>query len=204
MITLYGSATSPNVLKVRNMMQAAGIAYTEHRVKREEGENRTPEFLAISASGTLPAIVDDETGARVFESSAILLYLGDYSGKFYPSDPATRADVLKWLIFEAANISPAIESVYKLYYCDGDWVASALEFMKAKLASSIAVVDGHLQEGEFLAGECSIADFALFPVTKLLEDFLEKPLSEFPGLSRWGERMQALIDSKTAESQSVR
>jgi len=204
MITLYGSATSPNVLKVRNMMQAAGIAYTEHRVKREEGENRTPEFLAISASGTLPAIVDDETGARVFESSAILLYLGDHSGKFYPSDPVTRADVLKWLIFEAANISPAIESVYKLYYCDGDWVAPALEFMKAKLANSIAVVDGHLQEGEFLAAECSIADFALFPVTKLLEDFLEKPLSEFPGLARWGERMQALIDSKTAESQSVR
>jgi len=203
MITLYGSATSPNVLKVRNMMQAAGIAYTEHRVKREEGENRTPEFLAISASGTLPAIVDDETGARVFESSAILLYLGDHSGKFYPSDPVTRADVLKWLIFEAANISPAIESVYKLYYCDGDWVAPALEFMKAKLANSIAVVDGHLQEGEFLAAECSIADFALFPVTKLLEDFLEKPLSEFPGLARWGERMQALIDSKTAESQSV-
>ena len=200
MITLYGSATSPNVLKVRNMMQAAGIAFTEHRVKREEGENRTPEFLAISASGTLPAIVDDETGARVFESSAILLYLGDRSGQFYPLDPAKRADVLKWLIYEAANISPAIESVYKLYYCDGDWVAPALDFMKEKLATAIAVVDGHLQDAEFLAGECSIADFALFPVTKLLEDFLEKPLSEFPGLAGWGERMQALIDLKAAES----
>ena len=200
MITLYGSATSPNVLKVRNMMQAAGIMYTEHRVKREEGENRTPEFLAISASGTLPAIVDDETDARVFESSAILLYLGDRTGQFYPPDPARRADVLKWLIYEAANISPAIESVYKLYYCDGDWVAPALDFMKEKLATAIAVVDGHLQDAEFLAGECSIADFALFPVTKLLEDFLEKPLSEFPGLAGWGERMQALIDLKAAES----
>ena len=204
MITLYGSATSPNVLKVRNMMQAAGIPYTEHRVKREEGENRSPEFLAISASGTLPAIVDDETGARVFESSAILLYLGDRSGKFYPSDPAQRADVLKWLIYEAANISPAIESVYKLYYHEGDWVAPAMDFMKEKLATSIAVVDGHLHEVEFLAGECSIADFALFPVTKLIEDFLEKPLSEFPGLAHWGERMQSFIDSKTAENQSVR
>ena len=195
MITLYGSATSPNVLKVRNMMIAARIDFTERRVKREEGENRTPEFLAISASGTLPAIVDDETGAKVFESSAILLYLGDRSGRFYPMDPARRADVLKWLIFEAANISPAIEAVYKLYYHEGDWVEPAIEFHKEKLSASIDIVDGRLQQTEFLAGDCSIADFALFPVTILIEDFLERPLSEFPGLSRWGERMQELIDA---------
>lgn len=196
MITLYGSSTSPNVLKVRNMMLVAGIEFTEHRVKRETGENRTPEFLEIGASGTLPAMVDDETGARVFESSAILLYLADRSGKFYPADPAKRADVIKWLIYEAANISPAIESVYKLYYCEGDWVAPAIEFQKEKLASSISVVDQRLANASFLADECSIADFALFPVTNLLEDFLEKPLSEFSGLARWTERMQVLIDSK--------
>jgi GST-like protein len=203
MITLYGSATSPNVLKVRNMMQAAGIPYTEHRVKREEGENRTPEFLQISANGTLPAIVDDETGARVFESSAILLYLGDRSGKFYPSDPAKRADVMKWLVFEAANISPAIEAVYKLYYREGDWVAPAIEFHKEKLSNSIEVVDRRLHHAEFLADECSIADFALFPVTLLLEDFLERPLSDFPDLTRWGERMQAFINSESEKDQAA-
>jgi len=196
MITLYGSSTSPNVLKVRNMMQAAGIEFTEHRVKREEGENRTPEFLEISASGTLPAIIDDETGARVFESSAILLYLADRTGKFYPSDPAQRADVIKWLIYEAANISPAVESVYKLYYCEGGWVAPAIEFQKERLASAITVVDKHLAKSSFLAQECSIADFALFPVTLLLEDFLERPLSEFAGLAGWGERMQEFIAAK--------
>lgn len=203
MITLYGSATSPNVLKVRNMMQAAGIPFTEYRVKREEGENHSPEFLQISANGTLPAIVDDETGARVFESSAILLYLGDRSGKFYPADPAKRADVMKWLVFEAANISPAIEAVYKLYYREGEWVAPAIEFHKEKLRTAIEVVDRRLQQAEFLAEECSIADFALFPVTLLLEDFLERPLSDFPSLSRWGERMQKLVEAGSVGSAAV-
>lgn len=202
MITLYGSATSPNVLKVRNMMLAAGIPYEEHRVKREEGENRTAEFLAISASGTLPAIIDDETDARVFESSAILLYLGDRSGKFYPSEPAKRADVMKWLVYEAANISPVIEAVYKLYYQDSDWVAPAIEFHREKLLASIEVADQRLRDAEFLAGECSIADFALFPLTILLEDFLERPVSDFAGLSRWAERMQEIINAGTTDGQS--
>lgn len=202
MITLFGSATSPNVLKVRNLMLAAGIPFREHRVKREEEENRTPEFLEISASGTLPAIVDDETGARVFESSAILLYLGDRSGKYYPADPVKRADVFKWLIFEAANISPAIEAIYKLYYYEGDWVVPAIEFHKDKLSASIRVVDQHLREVEFLAGECSIADFSLFPVTILLEDFLERPLSDFTGLSRWGERVQELVKIESEKHQA--
>jgi len=204
MITLYGSATSPNVLKVRNMMSAAGIEFTEHRVKREEGENRTPEFLSISASGTLPAIVDDESGARLFESSAILLYLGDRSGKFYPADPVKRADVFKWLVFEAANISPTIEAIYKLYYREGDWIAPAIEFHKDKLSTSIEIVDTQLQQVEFLAGDCSIADFALFPVTLLLEDFLERSLSEFPGLSRWSQRMQELIEAGQPDSTAAR
>jgi len=204
MITLYGSATSPNVLKVRNMMLAAGIAFEEHRVKREEGENQSPEFLEISANGTLPAIVDDETGARVFESSAILLYLGDRSGKFYPADPARRADVMKWLVFEAANISPAIESVYKLYYFEGDWIAPAIEFHKKKLASSISVVNQRLEQARFLADECSIADFALFPVTILLEDFLEQPLSDFPGLLRWSERMQEVINANSENKDAAK
>jgi len=187
MIVLYGSATSPNVLKVRTMLEAAEIPYEERRVKREEGENRTPEFLEISATGTLPAIVDDETGACVFESSAILLYLGDKAGKFFPEDVAKRADVYKWLIFEASNISPVIEAIYKLYYLDEDWIPGAIEFHKSRLVASLAVIKTRLGVSGFLAGDCSIADFALLPLTNLLEDFLEQPISDFPHLQRWSQ-----------------
>ena len=189
MITLYGSATSPNVLKVRTMLEAAEIPYEERRVKREEGENRSPEFLKISAAGTLPAIVDDETDACVFESSAILLYLGDRSGKYFPQDPARRADVLKWLVFEAANISPAIESIYKLHYLDEDWAHGAIEFQKKLLTEKLALIEKRLEEVDYLAGECSVADFALLPLTNLLEDFLDRPIADFPNLRRWSSAL---------------
>lgn len=191
MITLYGSATSPNVLKVRLLLEEAGIPYQEVRVKREEGENLKPEFRKISASGTLPAIVDDETGAHVFESSAILLYLADRYREFLPQEESGRADVFKWLIYEVANVSPVVDSIYKLHYIAEDWAEYALEFQRQKLLSAIRVLDGNLAEREYIAGSCSIADFALFPLTNLFEDFLEQPLSDFPNLDRWRETMQS-------------
>ena len=190
MITLYGSASSPNVLKVRLMLEEAEMPYREQRVKRETGENQSAEYLEISASGTLPAIVDDETGARVFESSAILLYLGDRSGKFYPQDPASRGDVFKWLLFDAANVGPAIENIYKLYYLDDAWVEDAIKFQKTKLRSSLGVIETRLGVAPYLAGECSIADFALLPLSNLLADFLDQPLSDYPHLERWSLAMK--------------
>lgn len=191
MITLYGSSSSPNVLKVRIFLEEAGIPYQERRVKREEGENRSPEFLKISATGTLPAIVDNETGACVFESSAILLYLADQYKAFLPTEPGTRADVFKWLVYETANISPTIESIYKLYYLDEDWIGGATEFFQERLRSVVRVLDQQLDGKEYIAGDCSIADFVLFPLTNLLEDFLEQPLSEFPNMDRWTGTMRA-------------
>ena len=172
------------------MLEEAEMPYREQRVKRETGENQSAEYLEISASGTLPAIVDDETGARVFESSAILLYLGDRSGKFYPQDPASRGDVFKWLLFDAANIGPAIENIYKLYYLDDAWVEDAIKFQKTKLRSSLGVIETRLGVAPYLAGECSIADFALLPLSNLLADFLDQPLSDYPHLERWSLAMK--------------
>ena len=191
MITLYGSATSPNVLKVRVMLEEAGIPYKEKRVKREEGENLTPEFRQISATGLLPAITDSETGASVFESSAILLYLADRTGRFLPAEPAPRADVFKWLLFEVANISPEIASIYKLYFFDDDWVGGAVEFHQQKLGSAIELLNRQLETSDYVAGDCSIADFALFPLSNILEDFLERPMTDFPSLEQWCNRMRA-------------
>lgn len=171
------------------MLEEAGIPYTEKQVKREEGENRAPEFLKISATGTLPAITDDETGACVFESSAILLYLAHVSKQFLPAEPAKKADVYKWIVFEIANVSPVIDSMYKLFFLDEDWSDGAMQFLRENLKSAIDVLEKQLATGDYIAGECSIADFSLFPLTILLEDFLEQPLSDFPNLARWSSRM---------------
>lgn len=189
MITLYGTPTSPNVLKVRAMLEESGIPYREQRVKREEGENRSEAFLQISAAGTMPAMVDEETGARVFESSAILLYLGDRFNQFLPAEPSARADVYKWLLYEAANIGPAIENMYKLMYLGDEWTEEAIRVQRERLLGAIELLEQQLGVADYIAGECSIADFALFPLAKILEDFLERPLTDFPNLNRWCERM---------------
>jgi GST-like protein len=185
MITLYGSSTSPNVLKVRMLLEETGMPYQEIWLRRDKGENRTPEFLAISPTGALPAIVDADTGARVFESSAILLYLADKAGTFLPSDPTARGDVFKWLMFEAANISPAFENIYQLHYLDGDWITPALDLQQQKLGKLVTVLDIQLRGQEYLAGECSIADFALMPYLSMLEDFLDAPVADYTNVERW-------------------
>jgi len=185
MITLYGSSTSPNVLKVRMLLEETGMPYQETRLRRDKGENRTPEFLAISPPGALPAILDADTGAKVFESSAILLYLADKAGAFLPADIAARGDVFKWLVFEAANVSPAFENIYQLHYLDDDWIAPALEHQQQKLASHVAILDAQLARYEYTAGDCSIADFALMPLLSMLEDFLDVPVENFPNVERW-------------------
>jgi len=178
------------VLKIRVMLEEAGIHYREQRVKREEGENLSEAFLQISATGTMPAMVDDETGARIFESSAILLYLGDRFNHFLPAEPSARADVYKWLIYEAANIGPAIENMYKLMYLGEEWTEDATNYQRGRLLGTIELLEKQLGDNDYIAGECSIADFALFPLANLLEDFLERPLTDFPNLNRWCERMR--------------
>jgi glutathione S-transferase len=185
MITLYGSSTSPNVLKVRMLLEETGLPYQETWLRRDKGENRTPEFLAISPTGALPAMVDGDTGARVFESSAILLYLADKAGAFLPADAAARGDVFKWLMFEAANVSPAFENIYQLHYLDGDWIAPALELQQQKLGKLVTILNARLEAHDYLAGECSIADFALMPFLNMLEDFLEVPVADYANVARW-------------------
>lgn len=200
MIILYGTPTSPNVLKVRAMLEEAGIPYQEKRVKREEGENRGEAFLQISAAGTMPAMVDDETGARVFESSAILLYLADHFNQFLPAEPGGRADAYKWLIYEVANIGPAIENMYKLMYLGEQWTEDAIDFQRGRLLSAIELIERQLGSTDYIAGECSIADFALFPLSNILEDFLERPIKDFPNLDRWCDRMKNREGVKRAMS----
>jgi GST-like protein len=191
MIALYNTATSANGQKVRIFLEETHTPYEEVILRRDAGENRTPEFLAISPTGAVPAIVDDDTGASVFESSAILIYLAEKTGRFLPLSQPGRADALKWLMFEVASIGPACENIYQLCYADHDGVEEALAFQRGKLHRGCAVVEGRLAVQGCLAGECSIADFALFPWMAMFEDFAQSPLSDYSAIARWLVAMQA-------------
>lgn len=191
MIVFYSTATSPNALKVRLLLEEAAIPHREVRLRRDKGENRTPEYLCISPTGTVPAIVDEDTGASVFESMAILLYLAEKSGRFLPAAPAPRADVMKWLLFTAENIDPAIENIYELAYLSGPWIDGASAFQKKKLRKAAELLDARLAGVEYVAGDCSIVDFALYPVIAMLEDFAEITPGTQPNLDRWLIGMRA-------------
>lgn len=189
MITLYGYASSPNVLKVRILLKEAAIPYEERDVHQEQDENCSARFLELSPTGAVPAIEESDTGVQLFESSAILLYVAERHGACLPKEQAERAEVYKWLIFESASVSPLFESIYKLYMVDGDWVASALAFQQQQLRERLQLLESHLTDIDYVAQTFSIADIALFPMLSMLEDFIEIPVSHYPHIARWLQRL---------------
>ena len=102
MITLYTTA-SPNGYKATIALEELGLPYRLHHVKIDDGDHRTPAFLALNPHGRIPVITDDETGVVLFESAAILLYLAEKSGRLLPTDFKARWEAIQWLIFHASS-----------------------------------------------------------------------------------------------------
>src|ERR1700758_1219842 len=109
MIDLYGMS-SPNVLKVVLGLEEMGLPYTVKHVNMIAGDQYAPEFRAVNPNGGVPAIVDqDGPGGKpfaVFESGAILMYLAEKSGKFWPADLRQRHTVIQWLMFQMGGVGP--------------------------------------------------------------------------------------------------
>jgi len=199
MIILYTQGGSPNGLKVSIALQEAGLAYRVQEVDLRSGEQFSPEFLAINPNAAVPAIVDDDNGATIFESSAILLYLAEKSGKLIPADLRGRADVYKWLMFEAAVMGPMAGELYH-YECEAaEANPYALNRCQERLIRCAAILENRLKGREYLCGDYSIADIAVHPWVSMLEDFTPARLSDYPELSRWLARIgeRAAISRRT-------
>ena len=104
MIELY-TAPTPNGHKVSIALEEMNIPYNVHAIDIMNDEQKTPEFLAICPNGRIPAIVDtDYDNLPIFESGAILIHLAEKSGLFLPSEPAAKATVIQWVMFQMANL----------------------------------------------------------------------------------------------------
>jgi GST-like protein len=205
MIILYTQGSSPNGQKVSVMLREAGLAYRVQEVDLRSGEQFAPEFLRINPNAVVPAIVDEDNGATVFESSAILLYLAEKSGKLVPADLRGRADVYKWLMFEAATMSPMAGELYH-YECEAaEANPYALSRCQERLIRCATILENQLRGREYLCGDYSIADIALYPWVSMLEDFTPARLSDYPELSRWivtlGRRVATLRDMTAAPTE---
>jgi GST-like protein len=143
-----------------------------------------PEFLAISPNNKIPAIVDRDTGFSVFESGAILMYLGDKSGRLYPSEPETRIRIHEWLMWQMSAVGPFLgRAHYFLKYNPGK-APFAEEWFQAEARRLYRVLDTLLADREYMCGEYSIVDIATFPWIARFE-WQRIDLNDYPNARRW-------------------
>lgn len=137
------------------------------------------DFLAISPNGTVPAILDEDNGAVLFESGAILHYLAEKSGHLLPTDIKERSEIMKWLMFEVANMGPTMGELFHYMVKASDEIADPhLQRYKDKVAKFCAMLERQLDKREYLCGAYSIADIALYPWHVVLEDMADVTLSD--------------------------
>jgi GST-like protein len=177
---------SPNMQKISLMLEETALPYVVKFVGPRKSGVLDAEFAKISPNGTAPAIVDTDTGVSLFESGAILYFLAEKSGKLLPSSLAMRADVIKWLMFEVANVCPTMIELHHYVMNDsGDLPDAIFQRYKNRLAQYCSILDKQLEDREYLAGQYSIADIALYPWTVALEDMADISLVDFPNLNKW-------------------
>lgn len=190
MITFYRIPNnSPNIKKITMMLAETEIPHDTQVVERQDGK-LVDEYLTINPNGTVPAIVDNDAQVTLFESAAILCYLAEKSGKLLPDNPQLRSEVLNWLIFEAANIGPVVAEIYYYLMTMEDELADVhMQRYKDKLTRFCEILDQRLEGRDYLCGNISIADIALFPWTAVFEDLAEVNITDYPYLSAWMERI---------------
>ena len=191
---------TPNGWKISIALEEMGIPYELKPVNIGVGEQFEPAFQAISPNGRMPAIVDpdspDGLPLSIFESGAILQYLGAKSGRFYPRDVRGRAEVDQWLFWQVGGLGPMAGQTHHFRQ-----YAPALNADQRHLAYGVrrytdethrlyGVLDRRLEGREFVAGDYSIADMAIWPWIVPWER-QGQDLEEFPNLKRWFETVGA-------------
>jgi GST-like protein len=192
-IELYYWPT-PNGWKISIMLEECGLPYVLHPVDISKGEQFTPQFLAIAPNNRMPAIVDPSgPGGRpisVFESGAILQYLGRKTGKFYPRDERSRTAVEEWLFWQMGGLGPMAGQATHFRGYAPEQIAYAIARYTDEVNRLYGVMNTRLARHEFLAGRYSIADMACVGWVRLAER-QGQDLTQFPDLKRWFEAVRA-------------
>jgi GST-like protein len=197
MIRFYFHPT-PNPAKVALLLEETGLAYETVPVDTSKGEQHAPAFRAINPNGKVPAIVDTEgpggKEARVFDSSAILLYLGDKTGKFIGS-PADRGELLSWLFFISSGLGPFSGQAVHFQHAAPEKLAYAINRYRREAERHYRVLDKHLEGRDFILGrEYSILDMSAWGWLERAYRVLpgsDNPLAAFPNLKRLFQAVDA-------------
>jgi GST-like protein len=190
---------TPNGHKITIALEEMGLPYELKPVNIGRGDQFRPEFLAISPNNRMPAIVDpDGPGGApisIFESGAILQYLGRKSGRLYPEDARVRVAVDEWLFWQVAGLGPMsgqanhFRNYAPAVTADQRQIAYGAIRYTNEVHRLFGVLDRRLADREFVAGDYSIADIAIWPWVKPWRGF-GVDIAEFPNLAAWFARIE--------------
>jgi GST-like protein len=192
MIDFY-TWTTPNGRKIAIMLEEARLDYVARPVNLAKGEQFGPDFVKISPSSKIPAIIDhDAPGGplAVFESGAILTYLADKTGQFLPTDPAQRSVALQWLFWQVGGFGPMLGQYGHFSVRNDTADAYARQRYTDEAARLFGVLDSRLAEAPFAAGAYSIADMAIYPWSAPTRPRIEAATSmAFANVARWEKQV---------------
>ncbi|MBO6538984.1 MAG: glutathione S-transferase family protein [Rhizobiaceae bacterium] len=192
-IELYYWPT-PNGWKISVMLEELGTPYEVKFVNIGRGEQFEPSFLEISPNNRMPAIIDpdgpDGPPISVFESGAILQYLGRKFGRFYPADERGRVEVDQWLMWQMGGLGPMCGQAHHFRQYAPEQVPYAIERYTNEVNRLYGVMNKRLAECDFLAGDYSIADIACVGWVRPYKN-QGQSLDDFPNLKRWFEAIMA-------------
>jgi len=183
MIDLY-TWTTPNGRKVSIMLEELGLPYESHAVDIGKEQQFAPDFLKISPNNKIPAIVDRDTGISVMESGAILFYLSEKTGRFLPAAGAERYKVLEWLMWQMGGVGPMLGQAHHFLHYNKGKAPYAEERFGKEAQRLYGVLDRQLAGSDYVAGDYSIADMAIWPWISRFE-WQEVDLAGFANVKRW-------------------
>jgi GSH-dependent disulfide-bond oxidoreductase len=194
MIDLYAAGTS-NGIRARIALEECGLAYKLHPIALEKGEHKTPQFMALNPNAQIPVIVDPEgPGGKpvtVSQSSAILVYAAEKSGKFLPKDPAARPAFWQALMSASTDMTPTLGSIFQIVRSKEPHGPSA-DLFKGRWKQYLKVWDDRLAKQKYAAGnEVTIADFSLYAGYARAKGAIPELCEGFQNVARWANEMAA-------------
>jgi len=189
MIKLYTAGT-PNGYKASIMLEETKIPYEFYHVDLGDKEQKKDWYLKLNPNGRIPTIVDqDNNDFTVFESGAILIYLAEKSGLFYPQDPRKRSEVLQWLMFQSAGIGPMQGQAHVFLHYAPEKIPFAIDRYTKETKRLYDVLNHRLKDREFLTDDYSIADVATWPWIRSHRK-AGISLDDMPNLERWMKQIE--------------
>ncbi len=207
-LQLYSFPT-PNGIKVSAMLEETGLPYEAHTVNILKNETRDAEFLSLNPNGKIPAIVDPNgPGGKplgLFESGAILVYLGEKTGRLLPADPALRYETMQWVFFQMGGIGPMFGQLGFFWKFGGKAIEDKrpLERYRDESKRLLGVLESRLTGRDWIMGkDYTIADVSMFAWVNTMRGFYEAAeivgLDTMPRVTDWLDRALARPASQKA------